>query len=243
MMGRPRIIVSKDASELAENAAAMVVENAAEAIARRQRFVIALSGGSTPELTYRIIHDRYCDQTDWSKWFVFLGDERAVPVTDPRSNLGMAQRTLLHGLPIPPRQIFAVQTQLPVDEAAADYERRIRKFFRPAEPRFDLILLGLGDDGHTASLFPGLAAQHEQTKLVTSSPAGTLPPPVDRITFTFPLINLARKAVFLMAGGKKKAVVKELLSRNVDPELIPAANVKLIDGEVIYMLDQAGNPQ
>lgn len=243
MTGHPNIIVSKNAAELSEHAAAMVVESAAEAIARRQRFVIALSGGSTPEVAYRIIHDRYGSQTDWSKWFVFFGDERAVPATDPRSNLGMARRTLLHDLPIPPPHIFAVQTQLPVAAAATDYEHQIRNFFGLAEPRFDLILLGLGDDGHTASLFPGLAARHETTKLVTSSPAGTLPPPVDRITFTFPLINLARKAVFLIAGEKKKAVVKELLSGNVNPDVIPAANVKPIDGEVIYMLDQASNPR
>ncbi|MGC8625758.1 MAG: 6-phosphogluconolactonase [Phycisphaerae bacterium] len=239
MVNNRQIIVLRDATELATAAAKMIMQSGAEAIARRGRFIIALSGGSTPAMAYAIIHDHYSSQTDWAKWYIFLGDERAVPVTDPQSNLGMAKRTLLHGLPIPETQIFAVQTQLSVAAAAADYEQRIREFFGTAEPRFDLILLGLGDDGHTASLFPGLAARHEKIKLVTYSPPGTLPPPLDRITFTFPLINLARKVVFLMAGEKKKAVAAQLLAPDVNAELIPAANVRPQDGELVYMMDQA----
>ncbi len=241
MAAEKQIVVLKDAPALAQAAAEMVMQCAADAIARRGRFIIALSGGSTPEAAYQIIHGNFSARGDWSKWFIFLGDERAVPADDPRSNLGMATRTMLHGLPIAPEQIFAVQTQLPPAEAAADYEKRIKDFFGYAEPRFDLILLGLGDDGHTASLFPGLPARHEQSKLVTFSPPGTLPPPVDRITFTFPLINLARKVVFLMAGEKKKAVVRQLLSPQVNPDLIPAANVHPVDGELIYMMDQAAH--
>ena len=236
-----QVIVLKDAAALAQAAAEMVMRCAADAIARRGRFMIALSGGSTPEAAYEIIHRTFASQGNWAKWFIFLGDERAVPTDDPRSNLAMAMRTMLHGLPIPLEQIFAVRTQLSPADAAADYEKRIKDFFGYAEPRFDLILLGLGDDGHTASLFPGLSARHEQSKLVTFSPPGTLPPPVDRITFTFPLINLARKVVFLMAGAKKKSVVRQLLAADVNPELIPAANVHPVDGELIYMMDQAAH--
>jgi 6-phosphogluconolactonase len=239
MAEKPQIAVCKDAEELAHRVAEFIMTAAGGAITGRGRFSIALSGGSTPEAAYELIRRSYADKTDWSKWFIFLGDERAVPVDDPRSNLGMARRTMLDGLPIPPENIFAVHTQLPPAQAATEYEKRIRDFFGLAEPRFDLVLLGLGDDGHTASLFPGKPAAHETLKLVTSSPPGTLPPPVDRITFTFPLINLARLAVFMMAGAKKKAVVKQLLSPEVDREKIPAANVQPIDGQLIYMMDQA----
>ena len=242
MATHKEIMVVNTAEELAQKAAAMVVDCAAEAIAARGRFVIALSGGSTPEAAYQIIHRSYAAKTDWSKWFIFLGDERQVAVDDPRSNLGMARRTMLHGLPIPETHIFAVQTQLPPATAAADYEQRIGTCFGNAEPRFDLILLGLGDDGHIASLFPGLPARQEKKKLVTFSPAGTLPPPVDRITFTFPLINMARKAVFLMAGAKKRAIVEKLLSPDVDSNMIPAANVQPVNGQVIYMMDRACAP-
>ncbi len=241
MAADKNVRVFKDAPALAQAAAEMVMQCAAAAIAARGRFMIALSGGSTPEAAYEIIMRDFATKGNWAKWFIFMGDERAVPVDDSRSNLGMAKRTLLHGLPIAPEQIFAVHTELPPPAAAADYEKRIKDFFGYAEPRFDLILLGLGDDGHTASLFPGLSARHESSKLVTFSPPGTLPPPVDRITFTFPLINLARKAVFLMAGEKKKKVVRQLLSKDVNPELIPAANVHPIDGELIYMMDQAAH--
>ena len=234
-----KVVILKDAPALAHAAAEMIMQCAAAAIAARGRFTIALSGGSTPEAAYEIIKRDFSAQGNWARWFIFMGDERAVPVDDPVSNLGMATRTMLHGLPIASEQIFAVHTQLPPAAAAADYEKRIKDFFGSADPRFDLILLGLGDDGHTASLFPGHSARHEASRLVTWSPPGTLPPPVDRITFTFPLINQARKAVFLMTGEKKKKVVQQLLSKDVNPELIPAANVHPIDGELVYMMDQA----
>ncbi len=236
-----KVVILKDAPALAHAAAEMIMQGAATAIATRGRFTLALSGGSTPEAAYEIIKRDFSAQGNWAKWFIFMGDERAVPADDPVSNLGMARRTMLHGLPIASEQIFTVHTQLPPPAAAADYEKRIQAFFGSAAPRFDLILLGLGDDGHTASLFPGHSARHETHKLVTWSPPGTLPPPVDRITFTFPLINQARKVVFLMAGEKKKKVVRQLLSKNVNPELIPAANVHPIDGELIYMMDQAAH--
>ena len=239
MAADKKLVVLKDASALAHAAAEMVMRCAAAAIAARGRFTIALSGGSTPEAAYEIIKRDFSAQGNWAKWFIFMGDERAVPVDDPRSNLGMATRSMLLGLPIASEQIFAVRTELPPAAAAADYEKRIKEFFGSADTRFDFILLGLGDDGHTASLFPGHSARHEASRLVTWSPPGTLPPPVDRITFTFPLINRARKAVFLMAGEKKKKVVRQLLSKAVNPELIPAANVHPIDGELVYMMDQA----
>jgi 6-phosphogluconolactonase len=241
MAADKQVIVFKDAPELARAAAEMIMACARDAITRRGKFAIALSGGSTPEAAYEIIHRDFAAGENWAKWFIFLGDERAVPADDPRSNLGMARRTMLHGLPIPPEHIFPLRTELSLEAAATDYEARIKAFFGNSEPQFDLILLGLGDDGHTASLFPGLPARHEQRKLVTFSPPGTLPPPVDRITFTFPLINLGRKVVFLMAGAKKKSVVRQLLSADVNPELIPAANVHPVNGELVYMMDQAAS--
>jgi 6-phosphogluconolactonase len=200
IMARPELVVCPDADTLAARAAQMIVQSAQEAIAQRGRFTLVLAGGSTPEKTYRLLPPGP-PQLDWSRTYLFLGDERFVPLDDPRSNFAMIGRSLLNHISVPADHVFPVPTtpeqKTPADAARA-YAELLARFFAlqvnvQPPPHFDLILLGLGDDGHTASLFPGALALKVRDAWVTWSPPGTLPPPVDRVTLTFPALNAARQ--------------------------------------------------
>src|SRR5947209_1703520 len=241
---KPKIEGCPDADALALRAAEAIVEAAAAAVHERGRFTLALAGGSTPEKTYGLLaQPRLAALVDWAKAFLFLGDERFVPPDDPRSNYGMAKRSLLDRVPVPPDQVFPIPTDGPdAATAAAAYARTLAAAFGvPSDgppPRFDLILLGLGDDAHTASLFPGKPALNETRAWVTASPPGVLPPPVDRVTLTFPALNAARAVLFLVAGDKKAAVVKEVIESPPDPMTRPASAVRPTDGTVTWLLDE-----
>jgi 6-phosphogluconolactonase len=218
-------------------AADRIAHLAAEAVAARGRFTLALAGGSTPEKTYAVLAADP-GRLDWSKALLFLGDERMVPPDDPRSNFGLAKRTLLDR--VPAATAFPVPTDRP--DAAAAYAAVLSAAFGvPVDgppPRFDLILLGLGDDGHTASLFPGKPAL-DATAWTAASPPGDLPPPVDRVTLTFPVLNAAREVLFLVTGGKKADVVREVLEGSPPVREKPAAGVRPTDGVVSWFLDAA----
>ena len=229
-MSGKKVIVLETPDRVAERAAELFAQAATEAIGARGRFVVALAGGSTPEKAYRVLTGR--PNVEWARVYVFLGDERMVPPDDERSNLGMARRALLDHVPIPSANVFAVPTDRPAAAAARQYQRSIADTVGDP-PRFDLILLGLGDDGHTASLFPGKAALEEQTAWVVASPPGVLPPPVDRVTLTFPVLNAARRVAFLVTGSKKAEVVKDVFAGRD----YPAARVRPTDGELTWLLD------
>jgi 6-phosphogluconolactonase len=239
------IVICRDADDLADRAADRFIEVAGGAIRKRGRFTVALSGGSTPERMYTLLAaPPRRERVDWGRVYMFFGDERAVPADDPRSNFGMAQRTLLAGGEMPADHVFAVPTEgRTATEAAAEYEGILSRFFgQPPDgppPILDLILLGLGDDGHTASLFPGKPALRVRDAWVTASPPGILPPPLDRVTFTFPVLNAARHAVFLVSGEKKAPVVREVLEGGPSIEEYPAAGVRPADGTLTWMLDAA----
>lgn len=222
----------------------MVIKAAREAIAARGRFTIALTGGSSPVKAYERLAHLPAGEMDWAKWVVFLGDERFVPADDARSNYGQARRTLLDHAPIPPAQIYPIPTDASTPEAAAAQyaETLSRVFGQPMSgppPAFDLILLGMGDDGHTASLFPGYPTLTVTDRWVVASPPGTLPPPVDRMTFTFPLLNAARQVFFLVPGEKKAVPVHDILEGGATPQQRPAAGVKPTHGTVTWLLDEA----
>jgi 6-phosphogluconolactonase len=239
------IVVCHDAKALAEEAAERIIAEAQSAISVRGRFTLVLSGGSTPQRTYQLLaQPERRSKIDWSKTWLFFGDERCVPFDDPRSNFRMAAEALLKPLRIAADHVLAV----PVEggspaQCAAEYERRLRKFFgAPAGdgfPHFDSILLGLGDDGHTASLFPGKPALGETEAWVAWSPPSVLPPPVDRVTLTFPVLNAAREVMFLVAGEKKAPVVREILEDRSDDHVHPAVGVKPTDGNLTWLLDEA----
>lgn len=241
-MGEPTVQVYPSPDALAAAAVDRIVA-AAEAAARdRGRFVIALSGGSTPERAYSLLaRPENARRVDWGSTFVFFGDERVVPLDDPRSNYAMARRSLLAHIPLSPDQVFPPPVQLgEAGAVAAGYARALTEAFGISEglPRFDLILLGLGDDGHTASLFPGQPALEEREAWVVASPPGVLPPPVHRVTFTFPVINAAREVIFLVSGPAKAAVLREVLEGAPSVSERPAAGVRPA-GELAWLVDEA----
>ncbi len=239
-------IICADEDELAIRVADFIAASAREAVRQRRQFSIALSGGSTPERSYALLTppERRA-AVPWSKTRVFFSDERFVPHSDARSNYAMAHRSLLAHVPLPPSQIFPVPTERKsAAAAAAAYAQQLAAAFATPPggppPRFDLILLGLGEDGHTASLFPGAAALQTEDAWVTWSPPGTLPPLVDRVTFTFPLIDAARQIAFLAAGEKKAAAVREALQGGGNArDHCPAAAVQPADGVLTWFLDRA----
>ena len=238
------IEVLKDVQALSERAAALTLEAAREAIAARGRFTVALTGGSSPVGAYELLARLSSEEAEWEKWVVFLGDDRFVPPDDDRSNYGQARRTLLSHVPIPKEQIYAVATDAPtVEEAAARYADTLSQVFgQPSDgppPAFDLILLGMGDDGHTASLFPGYPSLSVSDRWVIPSPPGTLPPPVDRITFTFPVLNAARQVLFLVNGAKKATPVRDILEGGAGIRERPAAGVRPSGGALTWLLDEA----
>jgi 6-phosphogluconolactonase len=227
--------------DLFQAAAEEVLRAAAEAIARRGRFTIALSGGSTPRNLYTLIAANASASLPWDQMFFFWGDERHVPLNDPDSNYRMAKETLLSKVPIPPANIFPVPADNPDAAAAAQaYEDTLRKFFAlaPGEfPRFDLILLGMGPDGHTASLFPETAALQEKSRLVVANWVEKLSN--SRITFTLPVLNAARCVAFLVSGADKAAVLHEVLEGKAPGEKYPSKLVRPIEGKLIWFVDRA----
>ncbi len=238
------LVVCENVADLARRAADFIVQSAREAIAARGRFTLVLSGGSTPEKTYALLAepDRSA-AIDWGKVLVFFGDERFVPADDPRSNFGLARRTLLARVPLPPAQVFSIPTQAESPaECAAAYAAALGQCFAmspsSAPPRFDLVLLGMGEDGHVASLFPAAAALAVVDTWVTWSPPGRLPPPVDRITLTYPVLNAARRVAFLVAGANKAAALQEILERHAARERRPAAGVQVAEGLLTWFVDR-----
>jgi 6-phosphogluconolactonase len=244
--GKRTIQVFEDASNVARAAAQRFVAVAGEAIDRRRRFTVALSGGSTPRALYSLLATRpYHDEVEWSRVWVFWGDERTVPPTDPESNYHMARESLLFHVPIPATQVFRMHGEhADPEKAAAHYEVEIRRAFAlaPGElPRFDLVFLGMGPDGHTASLFPHTAALHVSDRLVVANRVDKLN--TWRLTLTAPVINNAAEVVFLVVGGDKAPVLKRVLEGPREPDELPSQLVAPADGESIWLLDRAAASQ
>ena len=227
--------------DLFQAAAEEVIRSATDAVAKRGRFTIALSGGSTPRNLYTLIAANASTTLPWSQMFFFWGDERHVPPDSPDSNYRMAKESLLSKVPIPPANIFPVPAENPdAAQVAEVYEQTLRKFFAvaPGEfPRFDLILLGMGPDGHTASLFPETAALQEKSRLVVANWVEKLGG--SRITFTLPLLNSARCVAFLVSGTDKAAALHEVLEGNAPAEKYPSRLVQPSDGKLIWFVDRA----
>jgi 6-phosphogluconolactonase len=232
------IRVLPDPSALANAAARLIVEQAQAAIDSRGLFTIALSGGSTPrDLHLRLASPPLVDQVDWPHVHVFFGDERCVPPDDPQSNYRMAEETLLSRVPIPAAQIHRMRAELPPHEAAAEYQSQLEAFFKNDPPRIDVILLGMGDNGHTASLFPGLSAVNEQRRWVMAEDVKEVG--MWRITLTPVVLNLGRAVVFLVAGEGKASMLHQVLEGPYKPAERPAQIVRPTPGEVIWLVDAA----
>ncbi len=227
--------------DLFQAAAEEVLRAATHAVAERGRFTIALSGGSTPKNMYTLIAANAGSTLPWDRMFFFWGDERHVPANDPDSNYRMAKESLLAKIPVPSANIFRIPAENPDADAAAEmYEQTLRKFFAlaPGEfPRFDLILLGIGPDGHTASLFPETAALQEKTRLVVANWVEKLN--TSRITLTLPVLNHARCVAFLVSGIDKAAALHEVLEGKAPGEKYPSKLVQPSEGKLIWFVDRA----
>jgi 6-phosphogluconolactonase len=236
----PHIEIFPDRDSLAHAAAAHFVQSAISAIAQRGVFTVALSGGSTPRASYSLLAgEPYRSQVEWGKIHFFWGDERCVPPDHPDSNYRMASEALLSRVPVPPEHVHRMQGENPdAGAAAAAYEREIRGVFGGADdlPKFDLVLLGLGPDGHTLSLFPGSAALADDGKLVVANWVEKFK--AWRITMTARLVNHAACVLFDVQGADKAAPLNEVLYGPSVPTTYPAQLIRPVQGESYWFVDQ-----
>jgi len=230
------ITVYPDREALSRAAAGLFAETALRAVADHGRCAVLLAGGETPRRTYELLADEPLrSRVPWGQLHLFWGDERCVPLEDPRSNARMAYRALLDRVPVPAGQVHPIPGDRDPLQAADEYEVLLRRFFAGAPPRFDLVLLGLGDDGHTASLFPGSPVLDEREHWTTASRrAGE---EIDRVTLTATLINKAELIVFLVAGCDKAAVLHEVLEEEPDPHCRPARLIMPEHGVLRWLVD------
>ncbi|HEX8368245.1 MAG TPA: 6-phosphogluconolactonase [Pyrinomonadaceae bacterium] len=219
---------------LNEAAARLIVKIAAETLQAKDKFSIALAGGSTPEALYKLLASgEFKNRIDWTKTLVFFGDERCVAPEDAESNYRMANAALLSRVPLPAENVFRLRGEIEAEKAAFEYEETIRKTLGK-NARFDLILLGIGEDGHTASLFPRTEALSETEKLVTANFVEKLN--ANRLTLTFRAINSAKNILFLVTGAKKAAMIKKVLSaETID---LPSSLIKPENGNCRWFLDK-----
>ena len=216
----------------------LIVSKAHDAIMKHERFNIALSGGTSPKRLYELLASEACrNRIEWKKVFFFFGDERYVPLDHNNSNYLMAKKSLFEPLSISQDHIFAVNTTMPPGEAAHDYEIRMLNHFHDSPCSFDFILLGLGDNAHTASLFPFTKVLHEKNALVKEIFVDEVG--MYRITFTAPLINAAQTVAFLVYGYSKAEAVHHILEGERNMEAYPAQLIIPSTGEIYWFLDQA----
>ncbi len=236
-MTKPKILVYRDPDDLARAAAEVFVERAAEAIADGGRFSVAMAGGNTPKQVYALLaSEAFKERVEWGRVHVFFGDERCVPPEHPESNYRMVLETLLSKVPIPQKNVYRIKGELAPQQAAAAYEVELRKYFTAASaPRFDLVLLGMGEDGHTASLFPGSAALNEKNAWVAVNWVAQLNS--FRITLTLTALNAAANIVFLVSGLQKAKRLAEVLNGPFDPLRLPAQTIRPTNGSLVWMLD------
>ena len=231
------ITVVDDPAALAAAAAAQFVQAATQGLARQARWAMALSGGATPQAAYqRLAEPDLASQVDWVRVHFFWGDERCVPPDHPESDYGMARAALLDHIPVPATNVHRMRGELDPAEAAAAYQAELESFFGLAWPLFDLVWLGLGEDGHTASLFPGTAALRETQRYVVANWVEKLN--AWRLTLTAPVINHASRRTFLVTGSRKAQILKEVLQGPYQPEVRPAQLVLPEAGALVWLVDR-----
>ncbi len=238
MTNKHTIIIEPNAADLARKGAEIFSKAAKESVGLRGRFAVAISGGSTPRDMHGILAKEPClSDIPWEKTHIFWVDERCVPKNHPDSNFGAAKKDFLDRVPIPKGHIHPLQGGLSPEEGALWYQQKLIKFFQRKKDEFwlfDLIFLGIGADGHTASLFPGQSALNEMKRGVVAVKGGN--PNVKRLTLTFPVINRGKQIVFMISGKKKASVVKTAL-KGIQSGL-PAQLVQPLKGTLIWLLDR-----
>jgi 6-phosphogluconolactonase len=226
-----------DFNALSNAAAGILVQQARQAMQAKGWFAVALSGGQTPQRAYELVaQPPYRDSVSWRQVHVFWGDERCVSHGDLRSNTRMARQALLDQVPIPASQIHPISCGPAARQGADEYEAVLREFFGNQPPRFDLIFLGLGENGHTASLFPGSPVLEEKERWV--SDVHVAGQDLHRVTLTAPIINQAAVVAFLVSGVSKAGVLKEVLEGPVDPMRLPAQSIRPANGELHWLVDR-----
>ena len=230
--------IYKDSNELSMEVSEWISRYIADVLAIHDRFTIALSGGSTPQkLHLHLAASPFRESIDWSKIHFFWGDERGVAFTDDRNNAKMAFDTLLNHVPVKKDQIHVMRTDIEPGAAAAEYDSLLHRYFDDSDTSFDLVLLGMGDDGHTLSLFPGTEILHEQrlwTKAFYLEAQSMY-----RISLTAPIVNRAAAIAFLATGKNKAGTLKQVLKGAYQPELYPSQLIKPINGELHWFVDEA----
>ncbi len=233
-----KIVITSNAERLAEKGAELFCNAAKKAVARRNSFAVAVSGGSTPRAMHRLLsQEPYRSDMPWQRTHMFWVDERMVPFDHPDSNYGAAQKDLMSMIPIPADQVYPMPAMMPPAEGADLYQAKLKTFFqdlKSLDPVFDLIILGIGTDGHTASLFPGQPSSDKPDRWVLSVKGGK--PYVFRLSLNYAVLNRARHILFLVSGNAKAAVVKNLIEDR-DAQL-PAAKIRPLNGKMTWLLDQ-----
>jgi 6-phosphogluconolactonase len=237
----PGVRVYADPTEVARAAARFFVDYAWQSIARDGRFILALSGGSTPRMLFELLASaEFRGQVDWAKVHVFWSDERAVPPTHPDSNYGMARRELLLRVPVPEANVHRMEAEKPnIGRAAHEYEEKLRKYLELDDrgfPRFHLIFLGMGADGHTASLFPATRVTQQTSRWVSTPMVSKLN--ARRMTLTLPVINAAQRVVFLVVGADKAATLQAVLDGKTEPPY-PTQLVQPQNGARLFLVDES----
>ena len=232
--------ISKDIKELSVTVTDWLVEHIQQTLEKQGRYTLALSGGGTPKMMNELLcSDAYKNKVDWSKLHIFFGDDRFVPLSDDRNNAKMAFDTLLDHVPVPKEQIHIMQTEnISPEDSAIAYEKILREYFTDISATFDCIILGMGDDGHTLSLFPGKTEViHETVKWCTS--LWLQEQDMYRVTLTHPIANRAAAVVFLTAGNKKAHALHEVLKGDYNPDVYPSQIIKPLPGELHWFVDEA----
>jgi len=233
------VVIFPDRDAFISGTADFITELVLAAVAEHGRFTVALAGGGTPRPVYAMLATAaYANRLPWDKVHIFFGDERCVPPDDSRSNFRMAREAMLDHLPLPPGNIYRIRGEDDPAVAALAYEQEIQRFFRsPTPPAFDLICLGMGDNGHTASLFPGTAALREQVRWAVPQYVEVMS--TWRVTFTTALINAARNVAFLVEGAGKTEMLWRVLKGPYDPDVLPSQLIQPDSGELHWLVDTA----
>lgn len=238
-----KIEVLSELEALSRRAASIFVNTSRDSIVTKKRFVVAISGGSTPRRLYTLLgSEAYRHQVDWQHVHFFWADERCVPQEDEASNFRIAFDALLSRIALPQENTHRIKGEEAPDKAARDYEEEIKRFFGESErPGFDLIILGMGEDGHTASLFPGSKSLEEKVRLAIPVYLGE--PKKNRITLTLPVLNNADQILFLVSGSSKAVVLSEVLGDGEKKRGFPAGLICPAHGNITWLIDQdaAGN--
>lgn len=242
LISRPNFHVFGANQSLSAALGAYIAQRSDAAVAARGHFTVAFSGGSLPSLaSAALTQPPLRDQVDWAAWQIFFADERCVPLTDEESNYRLVQAELLQKVSIPPEQVYPINPVLDPAAAAQAYQAALAQCFQtqpPTLPRFDLILLGMGPDGHTASLFPNHPLLHETSAWVAPVFDSPKPPP-ERITLTLPVLNAARAVAFVVTGASKAQALAQVFDPQTPWGAVPAGLVQPTNGELTWFVDDA----